>query len=287
MTDSHTIQNAYFSDFSDWFWIYDKKVHGWKKGDGNDKPLWRIHRNNISVIPGFYDHSDSNEDENEKRFWDQENQWKEVREKYKNIPIGYVASEEDKKLLSKIVSRFMLRTPKSFNEFEDMYQSLQEKIGPLASEEVKNQITLSESDRKKLKLEMIFNHPLPFDTEFDWCFYKSTDSMHKFILSDSPVISNTQEIPLSEWIVPLHSKFFVINPGLCLNLIHKNEITHKFDHKGQILKIDYRTIRGINEMAILHSDIEIYAYTKKQKDFIEKYMIKNKNVPICPRGKWQ
>jgi len=180
--NQHTTPNCYLKTFGDTFWVYDKENKCWSEK--------KIHRKKISVIYDWYEHPDYEVNEVENFLGGVENDWARKGRDFLLSHLtndSYILSEEDKLITAKFIWIQMSRTQCAF-------QIIEEGIGNFNNFLYNNGALNDEDfpDYKKLSLDLLIRD---FDEGveklidlFNWEVLKTSDSMHRFIISDNPIL---------------------------------------------------------------------------------------------------
>ena len=256
----HTIPKCYLKSFGTKLWVYDK----------NSKKWWIESIGSLSVIPWNYEHPSKKINETEDYLGKIENIWsKEIRDKIIDPPIvkGYCLSTKEKEIFSEFIWTLMIRVPEKIQAEKQSIESLKNVLKDIGADQ-KVIDEYSNIDIKKFNLDLIKKSNPPvniksFEKDYYWLFFKNNNSMHKFFLSDNPVIEHSGK-------TVSHYKFIPLSPDLYLHLILKTSENSHLEKKNGLIEIaNFGMIKAMNILQMQSSYKYLYASNKRQKKFID------------------
>jgi hypothetical protein len=268
----HTIPKCYFKTFGNYFFVYIKEKNKWVENCKYDE---------ISKNKYYYEHPKYEKNEIEKYLSLIENEWsKNGRDRLLdnlNNDKNYELTEYDKTITSKFIWCLINRTPHFFSRNNEMHELLGDYLkNNNATKELIDEH--SHISTKEVVLDSIKNDigGIKFLNDFHWIVLKSCDSMHKFFISDNPIIRDG-EYSYKNYIIN-----FILSPTILIQLISKNNIKiPNKKNRNRIKNIKYKDIIYYNKCQIRDSYKYIYVLNKQQQQFVNnKIKLFNSNVSM-------
>jgi Protein of unknown function (DUF4238) len=255
--DQHTVPNCYLKSFGDYFFIFNKETKIWKKK----------HRKNISTIEYWYEHPKYRLNEVENYLSNIENNWSKLgRDKLlENLKNNdYSLTSEDKEITAQFIWTLINRTEYGYEQINQFNSQLNDWLlkNNATSELIKEN---SSVDSKEINLELIQNNISELTNNFYWIVLKTSDSVHKFFISDNPILRNGSHLENN------YAINFILSPTISIQLIQKHNKNTPYKVIENKIKLgNYKDILYFNKCQIRDSYKYIYVSDEKQQLFINK-----------------
>lgn len=253
--NQHTVPKCYLRLFSlnNNIWVYNKNLNQWKLKSIKD----------VSTEKYFYEHGNYQLNEIENKLSEIENEWSEngrdnLIENLKDDK--YQLSNTDKEITAQFIATLMKRTKVAQRNQNNLFDITNKYlVDNNATNELLNEFNSVDNDEVFLNTLLSGEYKEPF-LKKEWIVYKTNDSMHKFFISDSPIITDGSHLEQN------YTINFILSPTLLLQLKDKHN-----KESNKIYNLSSSKIIYYNKLQLIDSLNEIYVTTQIQKKFVEKH----------------